>query len=44
MLFDVCDLDFDLMTLVLKSDLYIMVTYWYTNKEAEGLKAQLSAV
>ena len=29
MLFDVCDLDFDLMPLVLKLGLDIMVTYWY---------------
>ena len=30
MLFDACELDFDLMTVVLKPDLDIMVTYFHT--------------
>ena len=29
----VCDLEFDLMTLILKSDLDIMMTYFYTKNE-----------
>ena len=36
MLFDVCDLDFDLMTLVLELDLDMMVTYFCTEMELEG--------
>ena len=36
MLFDSCDLDFDLMTLVLGLDPDIMVTYWYTKMRSIG--------
>ena len=34
MLFDVFDLDFDLMTLIHTLELDIMVTYWYTKNKA----------
>ena len=36
MLFDACDLDFDPMTLVLKLNQDIMVTYWYTTNEVNS--------
>ena len=36
MLFDVCNLDFDPITLVLKLDIDIMVTYWYTKMMSIG--------
>ena len=36
----VCDLDFDMMTLVLELDLDIMVTYFYTKNE---IKKSLSS-
>ena len=39
----VCDLDPDPITLVLKHNICIAVTYFYTNKTAVGLMAQLSA-
>ena len=41
MLFDVCDLDFDPMILILELDLDIMMTYWYTSKKADWLMAQM---
>ena len=37
MLFDACDLDFDEVTLVLKLDLDIMVTYWYSQNKIKWL-------
>ena len=36
MLFDVCDLEFDLMTLVLELDLDMMVTYFCTEMGSKG--------
>ena len=35
-LFDSCDIDFDLITLVLKLDLDIMVTYFYAQNEVKS--------
>ena len=36
MLFDVCDLNFDMLSLVLELDLDIMVTYFYAKIRLKG--------
>ena len=38
MLFDACDIDLDPMTLILKLDLDMMVTYLQTKSEVNGSK------